>query len=161
MRSRPRESTRPEPFSSLPSEIDMSAVRSASRLAALGRRWALAGLILPGLLLTNLLCFCVHGAGSTAAVSEPAGHCHADGQGLEVPVPHSSEEGATCPHCRGDGALLSSARALSDGLLHLVSAALIVPLAFTEPVAVEMPIWTANILLAPPPLFARNRILLI
>lgn len=142
----------------------MSVPRSRLRFEALARRGWLASLLLPGLLLVNLLCFCVHDAAAAAVntTSVEAAPCHAhdgtaarDGQGSSAPQPQ--HEGA-CPHCGEGSALFASPRVASD----LASpGAVMIPVA---PVGTLAAVEAATIAgpdsgHSPPRRIARNRVL--
>jgi hypothetical protein len=143
----------------------MSVRRSRLRVGDLARRGLLAGVLLPGLLLLNLLCVCTHdaAAGAVEMARAEAAPCHAhdgvgaaDSGGTDAPQP--PHEGAACAHCGDGSALFASPRAVSD----LASPdALVVPAAPTvlTMIALESAIPSLDRSLSPPLPVPRNRIL--
>jgi hypothetical protein len=144
----------------------LPATRTPSQLRAVVRRGILAGLLLPGLLVVNLLCLCAHHA---AAADEPArpNHCEAHAAGGSprtggASLPHGDgERDDACPHCGEGSALFASPRMASA----LSTPAPLLVAAPVHPVAFAVAPVTGRWLRAspgehvPPALFARNSIL--
>ena len=144
----------------------MSGSKSPARFRALVGRGAFAGLLLPGLLLLNLLCFCVHGSASGAAdpVGQPAAHCRshekataADAGGAPDSQSHQS---AACPHCGEGSALHASPRIASDSSLPRLDIAGVIRIVFTVSSVRETPLLNEYATQhSPPGSIARNYIL--
>jgi hypothetical protein len=144
----------------------MSGSKSPARFRALVRRGAFAGLLLPGLLLLNLVCFCVHGSASAAAdpASQPAAHCRSHEKATTADAggaPDSrSHQSAACPHCGEGSALHASPRIASDSSLTLLDMAGVFWIAFTVSSVREAPLLNEYATQhSPPSSIARNRIL--
>ena len=138
----------------------MPVRRPRLRFEGFARRGLLAALLLPGLLLLNLLCFCVHDAAAEVVRNPEALPCHArDGTPAAdtSDAPQPQHHGAACPHCGEGNDLFASPRAV-DLASPGASAIPVAPLVFGM-IPLENAIASSGADHSPPRLVTRNRIL--